>query len=213
MKRYFQDLSIGANKRARTRSVLLDSAVSVFAKEGIGKTRIDDITQLAGMANATFYNHFKDKSELVAETVIAIAVEVVKSIDADMADIEDAATRIVVATSRMLRITVHEQLWGPVLVEAFYLFPERHVDLGGYVLSDIQRGVEQGVFEVTADQFLLEQVEALVMTGLRVLGENHESLEIIERTSENLLRLLGMTPAKARSVVERAQAVLIELQV
>lgn len=211
MKRYFQDLSVGKKKRARTRSMLLDSALSVFAKEGIRNTRIEDITQLAGMANATFYNHFKDKSDLVNETVFALAIELNKTIDAEMADIENAAIRCVVATSRFLRISAHEQLWAPVLAEAFYLYPERQIDLGGYLQADVQRGVEQGVFEVMPDEFQLCQIEALIMSSLRLL--NDDNLEIIKRTSTNLLQLLGMTPSRARRAVDRAQPILNKLQV
>jgi AcrR family transcriptional regulator len=37
----------------------------MFCQDGISNARLEDIMQYPGMATGTFYNHFKDKNELV----------------------------------------------------------------------------------------------------------------------------------------------------
>src|ERR1700712_4472396 len=50
-----------------TRQRLLDSAVEEFSERGYSATTVDDIVSRAGATRATFYLHFKGKSELVLE--------------------------------------------------------------------------------------------------------------------------------------------------
>ena len=50
----FRDQTAGMKKRERTRSALLDSAISVFAGKGYEAASITDITSHAALANGTF---------------------------------------------------------------------------------------------------------------------------------------------------------------
>jgi AcrR family transcriptional regulator len=50
-----------------TRQRLLDAAVEEFSERGYSATTVDDIVSRAGATRATFYLHFKGKSELVLE--------------------------------------------------------------------------------------------------------------------------------------------------
>ena len=81
MSRHFQDRARGQNKRARTRGVLIDSGLEIFGQKGIINSRLDDITKFAGMSNATFYNHFKDKDDLVSAVATSIALELVAAVE------------------------------------------------------------------------------------------------------------------------------------
>ena len=53
------------------------------------------------------------------------------------------------------------------------------------------------------DGFLLEQIGALMIAALRRLLSDGSQHEILARTCENILRLLGLTPTQARREVER----------
>ena len=98
MQNYFRTQAIGSGKRNRTRSVLIDSAIDVFSEKGIEEASIHEITAIAGLANGTFYNHFKDKDELAIASADAIALEIAKQLDVRMNDLDLGVSRVVVAS-------------------------------------------------------------------------------------------------------------------
>ena len=204
MSRYFQDRSRGQNKRARTRGVLLDSGLEIFGQKGIINARLDDITKFACMSNATFYNHFKDKDDLVSAVAMSIALELVAAVEEKVDDLKDPAIRLVVSTNTVMRTALQQERWSYVLATAFFLVPEGLIDVGGYLKNNIDRGMAQGVFNTTCDEFQLNQLASVFISGLRELRK--DNLSIIDRTSENLLRLLGVTPAKASTIFDEAKA-------
>ena len=203
MSRHFQDRARGQNKRARTRGVLIDSGLEIFGQKGIINSRLDDITKFAGMSNATFYNHFKDKDDLVSAVATSIALELVAAVEEQVVDIKDPAIRLVVSTNTVMRTALQHERWSYVLATAFFLVPEGLIDVGGYLKNNVDRGMAQGVFNTASDEFQLNQLASVFISGLR--GLKKDNLSIIDRTSENLLRLLGVTPAKASTILDEAK--------
>jgi len=204
LSRHFQDRARGQNKRARTRGVLIDSGLEIFGQKGIINSRLDDITKFAGMSNATFYNHFKDKDDLVSAVAMSIALELVAAVEEQVVDIKDPAIRLVVSTNTVMRTALQHERWSYVLATAFFLVPEGLIDVGGYLKNNVDRGMAQGVFNTASDEFQLNQLASVFISGLR--GLKKDNLSIIDRTSENLLRLLGVTPAKASIILDEAKA-------
>ncbi|ADP81425.1 TetR/AcrR family transcriptional regulator [Pseudofrankia inefficax] len=59
--------SLRAAQRAFTRARFIDSAVLEFAERGYARTTIDDIVSRAGATRATFYLHFRTKTDILVE--------------------------------------------------------------------------------------------------------------------------------------------------
>jgi AcrR family transcriptional regulator len=57
----------GSTKRLRTRSLILDAAGALFARQGVAATTVEMILQEARVSRFTFYQNFKDKQQLVGE--------------------------------------------------------------------------------------------------------------------------------------------------
>jgi AcrR family transcriptional regulator len=71
-------VSMREQQRAFTRRRLMEVAQRLFAEQGYPDTTVDDIARAAGASRATFYLHFKSKSELMAASIdesVPIAVE------------------------------------------------------------------------------------------------------------------------------------------
>lgn len=202
---FFQERTTNGGRRARTRSALLDATVAVVAAKGMEAAKILDITDAAGLANGTFYNHFADKDEIFREAAYGLALAVGQQIDAEMGDIEDAATRVVTATTRFIDILTEQPDWAHVLLGSFEHLPEVRRDIYGYLRSDLQRGVDQGKFDVEVTLFLLDQVAALIAVAIRTQIVSGADKALTRLTCEGILRLLGMTPRKSRSVAAAAQ--------
>ncbi len=56
-------------KTRATKKRLLRAARELFAEKGLDLTTIDDITQRADLAKGTFYYHFTDKNEIIADLI------------------------------------------------------------------------------------------------------------------------------------------------
>jgi AcrR family transcriptional regulator len=59
-----------AAQREFTRSCIIEAAIEVFAEKGYARTTVDDIAERAGSTRATFYLHFKAKSDVLSELMI-----------------------------------------------------------------------------------------------------------------------------------------------
>lgn len=203
MQGHFQTDTAGLGKRARTRAALLDGALSVIAQKGIENTKINDITDTAGLANGTFYNHFHDKDEILREVAYGIAGEVGRQIDEEMVTIKDARTRVVTATTRFISLALEDLEWGAVLVGSVEYMPAVRKDIMQYLQADLSLGIEQGVFEIALNQFLLDQIAALVVVSIRTQMDANADKRITAATCENILRLCGLSPAASQKAVEK----------
>jgi AcrR family transcriptional regulator len=77
-------MTLREQQRAYTRKRLMEAAGQVFAARGYPDATVDEIATEAGASRATFYLHFKGKTELVAALVddsIPFAVERYRLLD------------------------------------------------------------------------------------------------------------------------------------
>lgn len=58
---------IRAAQREFTRSRLVEAAIEVFSERGYARSTVDEIAERAGATRATFYLHFKSKSEILGD--------------------------------------------------------------------------------------------------------------------------------------------------
>lgn len=197
----FREQTAGRKKRERTRSSLLDSAISVFASKGFEATRISDITNHAELANGTFYNYYKDKDELLRDVVAGLAVELTRRINDEMESLAHGPTRVTFATARLLRIARREPEWLRVYVEGVFMVTELQSAVVQYLRQDLEIGIEQGHFTAEVNLLLVNQILSLVRAALLLDPDMRDSTII--QTCEAVLRLLGVTPRRAAKQVSR----------
>lgn len=54
-------------RRQQTRDLVLDTALRLFNEHGYLGVRVEDIAQQAGVSRATFYKHFAEREQVLAE--------------------------------------------------------------------------------------------------------------------------------------------------
>jgi len=64
----------------RTRRMLKDALLSLILEKGYDAVTVEDITERADLGRTTFYLHYKDKEDLLLESIETIANELVKYI-------------------------------------------------------------------------------------------------------------------------------------
>lgn len=55
--------------KSKSRERLVEVAAALFYEHGIHRTSVDTVVEEAGLSKPTFYNHFRSKSELIAEVI------------------------------------------------------------------------------------------------------------------------------------------------
>jgi len=63
-----------------TRAKILNASRKMFAEKGLDLTTIDDITEQADLGKGTFYYHFSDKNDLIAELIEKVMNDLVQAI-------------------------------------------------------------------------------------------------------------------------------------
>ncbi len=185
-------------KKIRTRAGLMDAAAEAFARTGIEAASINAIAHAADVSNGTFYNHFRDKDEILAAVAFGIARDFAERIDEAMSDIEDSAQRVSFGTRQFIALATSEPTWGLALTRAVWALPELRREVETFARADLDRGVRDGTFRVEIDDLLVDLFMSMVLMAiyLRASGEANE--DIGARVAEHQLRLLGVSPARAR---------------
>jgi AcrR family transcriptional regulator len=186
----------------------MDAAVEVFARRGVERASAHEIAQVAGVANGTFYNHFRDKDDIARAVAFRIAGDVARRLDAAMADLDDPAERVAFGTRQMIEIVAGQDDWGRALVRSHWSLPELRRAAGSYARGDLERGVRAGVFDVVVDELLVDVFVAMVITALDERLRAGPASDAGARVAEQQLRMLGLPAARAREVARRPLAPL-----
>lgn len=70
----------------RTRRLLRESLMKLVVQKGYDAVTIEDITEMADLGRTTFYLHYKDKEDLLLESIDTIADELTEMIYAQIGD-------------------------------------------------------------------------------------------------------------------------------
>ncbi|HWF56089.1 MAG TPA: TetR/AcrR family transcriptional regulator [Solirubrobacteraceae bacterium] len=186
---------------ARTRGRLIAAAHDLIVEKGVAGLRIAEITEQAGVALGSFYNHFATKEELVEavalQTLTSLADEIVT---ADPSD-GDAGVVAITALRRFVRLGYDDVAFARLLVnlsrgEELFL-----AAISPYARTALSRAAAEGVFAI-------EDVDVAVTTivggGLALIrrildGELHPDADAVYARA--VLLGFGVAPGEAARII------------
>jgi AcrR family transcriptional regulator len=125
---------LGADDRSSTRVRIVDAALGCLARQGLGKTTVDDIAREAGFSRATLYRTFPGGKEsviaAVVETEVARLFSSLAVVMGEATDLEDVLVAGMVESAR--RLSGHGAL-------AYLLIHEPDVILPRLVFAEMDR--------------------------------------------------------------------------
>jgi len=192
-----------ARRREQTRAKLLAAARSLFARQGVEKTRINEITEEADVGFGSFYNHF-DSKEAIVEAVLADALAshaaalraVTDELD-DPAEVISAAHRYFVRLAR----TDPELAWLLVRLDVSHTVVTE--TLGPFARRDLRRGLNAGRLHVPHQQTALEASGGALLAVIRTVLDGSAPKSADVHHAEGILRMLGLSRAEAADVARR----------
>jgi AcrR family transcriptional regulator len=194
-------------RRLRTRTALINAAQKLFSERTFEMVSVDYITEAAGVAKGSFYNHFSDKQGLATEIGSLLYRYVVSLIDEDAKIYGDPASRCVRGTMIMARFALEQPESAKALLRLSRDLFTVNDPLNSRVVEIIKAGIEDGTFNDVGveDGFML-----LVGTGQMLVQQAVDSLWpgnvklIAQRCCMNMLRGFGVKLPKARRISEDA---------
>ena len=95
-------LSKRQRQALRTKSAIVEKALSLFQERGFGAVTIEDITTAAGVARGSFYTYFKSKSDIIVDEFWKIDAYY-KKYSRNLRRYDSAAERLLAFTRAQLR--------------------------------------------------------------------------------------------------------------
>lgn len=193
-----------ARRRAETRAKLLDAAHTLFARQGIEATRINEITDEADVGFGSFYNHFESKEAIVAAVLEQVAAAAGAGIDAATAELDDPAEVVAGAHRILVRRAATDPRLGWLLVRLDATHDVAVSALGPYAGRDLQRGLDAGRFDVPDPVVALLASGGALIAVMRAVLEGALDPDAAARShAAGVLRMLGLDRDDAADVASR----------
>lgn len=120
-----------AKRNESTRRKIFDAAAKVVGKHGYAEASVARITEAAGVAQGTFYNHFENRQALLDELLPAIGIDMVNFIRERTPSGVPAATREIERFRAFFDFVLRVPEFLRILNEAEFFAPtgyQKHLD-------------------------------------------------------------------------------------
>ncbi len=194
--------SVDGGVRARTRTLLLDAAVRVFARKGAGAAAIHEIAAEAGVANGTFYNYFRTREELLEAASGRLAERLHGEIAASRAAVSDPAERVAIGSRRFVLQALRDPTWGAAILRVWG-GSSLNRRTSGAVLQDLRAGRRRRRLRYASETAAADLVQGTVLAGMRTVLEGRAGEEHASAVAALVLRGLGVDPKEADVIAAR----------
>jgi AcrR family transcriptional regulator len=181
----------------------VEAARTLFARQGVDSTRINEITEEADVGFGSFYNHFESKEAIVeavlAETVAAQGA----AIEAVTRDLDDPAEIVAAAHRYFADLARSDPDWAWLLVRLDVSHNVTLAALGPFARRDLDRGLRTGRFRVANPTIALFAAGGALLAVMRAVLDGRAPRDAAALHAEGVLRLFGLPPDEAAEVARR----------
>jgi AcrR family transcriptional regulator len=192
-----------ARRREETRTKLLTSAKTLFARQGVDNTRINEITEEADVGFGSFYNHFESKDAIVEEVLRETISTQAAALDAVTRELADPAEVMAAAHRYFVRHARNDPDWAWLLIR---LDVTHNVMLGAlepFARRDLRRGIKAGRFSVPNENVALYAMGGALFMVMRAVLDGVAPKNAELDHAEGILRMLGVPPDEAAEIARR----------
>ncbi len=157
--------------RLRTRELLLDAAVRVFARKGAGAAAIHEIAAEAGVSNGTFYNYFRTREALLEATSLRLALRLHAAVAASRAAVADPAERVAIGCRRFVLQARQDPVWAAALLRVWHSTATPSAAAADPLLADLRAGRRARRLRYASETAALDLVQGSVLAGMRSVLE------------------------------------------
>jgi AcrR family transcriptional regulator len=157
-------------KRERTRRQIISAAIEVMAERGLAQFAVQEIADRAEVTTGTFYNHFRDKADIVEAVAIRFSSEMMDAAEERRRTLASGSERLVDGCRRYLSIAREAPSTALLVLELAIASPRMLETIGEFVLADVRRGVRQKEFRIFGEQAAVDLVHGYIMLAMRQIA-------------------------------------------
>ena len=184
----------GRARRDRTRGLLVEAALRVFARMGPDAPNVDDFIAEAGVARGTFYNYFDGREDLLV-AVATLAAERMEVERMRLQGLADPAERMACALRSYIRKAESDPAWGWVIVRIALVAAPLGPAMRANLETDLADGVAAGRFVVPSIQAAQDLVLGAGIMGMRSVLRGEAAAGHAEVVARLVLQSLGVPDA------------------
>ncbi len=203
-----QNLKDTSSYRVNLKRRILQTAMRLFAEQGVKAVKMDDIAQQLGISKRTLYEIYQDKEELLYQGVVAFD----KEKRARIGEFSKSANNVIEVIAEAYRMKVQEvHTVNPLFYDDILKYPrveqylkEIHVQTHEGYLLFMQKGVNEGSLRPDVNynlfHFLLEGL------GMYIMSNQLLKKYSVEELFENLflVSLRGLCTQKGLHLLDEA---------
>lgn len=194
---------VGAQRREKTRSRLLETALSVFHEKGPDAAVIEDFIAAAGVSRGTFYNHFKTTTELLLALATAMSDEVLQVVDPLVLQIDDPLERFATGTRLYMQMALRYPLWGRFITRVGTRIATRGQLIDVYLSRDIELAKKARRVNIDSVQVARDIVLGSIFYGIETMLTEPTRDHHPEHMMRCVLIGFGLDPAEAELIAFR----------
>ena len=188
---------IGRERRARTKSQILDAGVMLLAERPPEALTVDAVVEAAGVAKGTFYYHFQSIEELAAAVGARLGESFDDLLTPARQEIEDPVERLCFAFERFMEKAGSDPDWARLVVQS-----SQSTEFGrgvrAHLKADIAAAILQGRLSIRDPELAADIVIGTWLQVARGVLERGARPELTRQAIEAVLRALGATRSKQR---------------
>lgn len=192
-----------SRRREQTRARLIEAAMTLFARQGTERTRINEITDLADVGFGSFYNHFENKDAIVSAVLGETAAGHAQAIVAATSEVEDPAEVISVAHRHFVRLAISDPQVAALAIELVFSNPAIADSLRPFARGDIERAAAADRLNIPDIEVALHATGGALQGTIRGVLEGDLGPEADVAHAALVLRMLGLPPEEADEIARR----------
>ncbi len=188
----------GEAQRARTRALIIENAIPIFARYGPDSPVIDDFVKAAGVSRGTFYNYFKTTRDLLDATLAALSDEFIASIVPVVRHEANPVFRFATAARLFYRRAALNPIFRTFLgsVSGVGTVAPLHAR------ADLEEAMAKGMIKVTEIELAEAVAFGVMVFALRSSHVESGGVERADQVVGVILDGLGVEPALARAALK-----------
>ncbi len=199
---------VAAERRARMRRKLVESALLVFAEKGVDASVIEDVIAAAGVSRGTFYNYFHTNADLLMAAIEELGNEVVEVIEQRVRAMASPAARLFTGLRLYLDAACRFPLFARFLarVGPQAIGPDNLVYK--YIAIHIAEGIRAGEFVDAPVGVALDMVVGAGLIAVARISAGQANDAYLDAMLLALARSLGLGKRRALALLSEPVAPL-----
>ncbi|MAT90105.1 MAG: TetR family transcriptional regulator [Flavobacteriaceae bacterium] len=151
---------------------IIEKSAEMFLNLGFKSVTMDDIAQEMGISKKTIYLHFKNKTELVHETVMSVFHDIVCGIDHIREQSKDPIEELFEIKKFAMVHLKYEKSSPQYQLQKYYpevyaaVTEKKFENMNECTVANLERGVASGVYRSNIDVPFISRIYFLCLSGL-----------------------------------------------